>query len=61
MDGVNFNKLNNVTVKGQYQVKITNRFAAEENLNDDDMDINRSWESTRKNMKALATESLGYC
>jgi hypothetical protein len=28
-----------VEVKEQYQVKISNRFAALENVNDDDMDI----------------------
>jgi hypothetical protein len=30
--------------KEQYQVKISNKFAALENL-DDDVDINRAWET----------------
>jgi len=48
-----------VEVKDQYQVKISNRYAALEKL-DDNVDINRVWESIRKNMKASATENLGY-
>jgi len=47
MKRVNLKKLNDVEVKEQYQVKISNRFAALENL-DDDVDINRAWESIRK-------------
>jgi len=39
-------------------VKTTNEFAALENLNDDNVDINRTWESIRENMKVPATESL---
>jgi hypothetical protein len=31
-----------------------------ENLDDDGMDISRTWESITENMKASATESLGY-
>jgi hypothetical protein len=27
---------------------------------DDDVDINKAWESIRQNIQALATESLGY-
>jgi hypothetical protein len=47
MKRVNLKKLNDVEVKEQYQVKISNSFAALENL-DDDVDITRAWESIRK-------------
>jgi len=41
-------KLNDVEVKEQYQVKISNRFAALENFDDDhDVNINRSRISIR--------------
>jgi hypothetical protein len=40
-------KLNEVEGKEQYQVEISNRFAALENL-DDDVDINRAWETIRE-------------
>jgi hypothetical protein len=49
-----------VALNEKYQIKISNGFGALEKL-DDDMDINRAWESIRKNMKASATDSLGYC
>jgi hypothetical protein len=39
----NLRKLNDVDVKELYQVKISNRFAALENL-DDDVDISRASE-----------------
>jgi hypothetical protein len=49
METFNLKKLNDVEIKGQYQVKISNRFAGLENLNndDDDVDINRTWKSIR--------------
>jgi hypothetical protein len=43
-------KLNDVEVKEQYQVKISNRFAALENF-EDDIDINSTWESITENIK----------
>jgi hypothetical protein len=52
-------KLNDAEVKEQYQVKITNRFAALENC-DDNVDMNRAWENIRENMKTSAKESLGH-
>jgi GTP cyclohydrolase FolE2 len=54
--------LNDVEAKEQYEVKISNRFAASENLADDDdgVDMNRSWESIRQNIKTSTTEILGY-
>jgi len=57
MERFNLVKLNNAEVKEQIQVKISNRFAALENLDDDDdMDISRAWKSIRENIKASATE-----
>ena len=45
-DGERFNlrKLNELEVTKQYQIEITNRFAALENLNDGE-DINRAWKN----------------
>jgi hypothetical protein len=40
-------KLNDVEVKEQYQVEISNRFAALESL-DESFDINNAWESIRE-------------
>jgi len=46
LDGERFNlrKLNELEVRKQYQIEITNRFAALENLSDDE-DVNRAWEN----------------
>jgi hypothetical protein len=52
-------KLNDAEVKETYQVKITNRFAALENL-DDNVDMNRAWENITENTKTSAKESLGH-
>jgi hypothetical protein len=59
-DGVRFNlrKLNNLEVRKQYQIEITNSFAALENVSEDE-DINRAWESIKENIRTSATESLG--
>jgi hypothetical protein len=59
-DGGRFNlrKLNDLKVRKQYQIKITNRFAALENVSEDE-DINTAWESIKENIKTSATESLG--
>jgi len=59
-DGERFNlrKLNELEVRKQYQIEITNRFAAFENLNDG-VDINRAWENIKENIKTSAKESLG--
>jgi hypothetical protein len=42
VERLNLKKLNKVEDKEEYQVKISNRIAASQNL-DDDVDINRSW------------------
>ena len=54
----NFRKLNEPEVGEQYQIEITNRFAALGNLSDDE-DINRTWENIKENIKTSAKESLG--
>ena len=51
-------KLNEPEVREQYQIEFTNRFAALENLNDDE-DVNRTWESIKENSQTSAIESLG--
>ena len=59
-DGGRFNlrKLNDLEVRKQYQIEMTNRFAALENVSEDE-DINRAWESIKENIKTSATKSLG--
>ena len=42
----------------QYQIKISKRFTALENL-DDNEDINWAWENIQENIKTSAKESLG--
>ena len=50
---LNLRMLNELEVRKQYHIEFTNRFAALENLSDDE-DINTAWE----NIKTLAKESL---
>jgi len=54
----NLRKLNEPEVKEQYQIKITNRFAALENSENDE-DVNRTWENIKENIQTSAKESLG--
>ena len=54
----NLRKLKELQVKEKYQIGITNRFAALENLNVDE-DVNRIWENIKRNIKTSAKESLG--
>ena len=51
-DGERFNlrKVNELEVMKQYQIEITNRFAALKSLNDGE-DINRAWENIKENIK----------
>ena len=51
----NLKKLNEPEVREQYQIEITNRFAALENLNDE---MNRTWENIKENIRTSTTESL---
>jgi hypothetical protein len=50
MQRFDLRKLNDAEVKEQYQVKITNGFAALENC-DDKVDMNTAWENIRENIK----------
>jgi hypothetical protein len=54
----NVGKLNELEFGKQYQIEITYRFAALENLSDGE-DINRAWENIKGNLKTSAKESLG--
>jgi hypothetical protein len=53
----NLRKLNELKVRKQYQIEISNRFAALENLNVSE-DTNRAWENIKDNTKTSAKESL---
>ena len=54
----NLRKLNEPEVREQYQIEIRNRFAALENLSDNE-DIDRTWGNIKENIKTSAKESLG--
>jgi DNA repair ATPase RecN len=61
MGRFNLKKLNDVAVKENHQVKIQNRCAALDNLDDDDdVNINMPWKSIRENIK-IQSQCLGYC
>jgi hypothetical protein len=59
MERFNLKKLNEVEGKEQYNVEVSNRFAALEDL-DTEVEINSAWEMIRENIKISAKESLGY-
>ena len=54
----NLSKLKELEVRKQYQVEITNRFAALENVNEDE-DVNGIWGNIKHNIQISAKESLG--
>ena len=54
---LNLRKLNEPEVREQYQIWITNRFAALENLKVYG-DVNRTWENIKENIQTSAKESL---
>jgi hypothetical protein len=54
----NVKKLSELEVRKLYQLKISNRFPALENLNVSE-DIHRAWENIKENIKISAQESLG--
>jgi hypothetical protein len=56
VEGFNPRKLNEVEVRKQYQIKISNKFAALENLSDIE-NTNRAREN-KENIKTSAKESL---
>jgi hypothetical protein len=52
-------KLEDTEVKENYQIEISNRFAALESL-DGSSDMNNALESIRENIKTSAKDNLGY-
>ena len=54
----NLSKLNELEVRKQYQIEIINRFAAMENLNNDE-NLNRTCENIKENIKTSAKANLG--
>ena len=46
----NLRKLNELEIRKQYKIEITNRFAALENLSYG-QDINRAWKNIKENIK----------
>jgi len=50
----NLRTLNDPEVRKQYQIEITNRLAALENVSEDE-DIDRAWERIKENIKTSAT------
>jgi len=51
-------KLSELEVRKEYQINISSRFVAMENLQDSE-DINRAWEHIKETIKSSAKESLG--
>jgi hypothetical protein len=58
MERFNLKKLKEVEDKG-HCIEISNKFTALENLGAE-MDINRAWETVRKNIEISVEKSLGY-
>ena len=54
----NLRKLNELEVRKQYQVEISRRFAALENLSDSE-EINGAWKNIKENIKTSTKKSLG--
>ena len=46
------------SIREYYQIEITIRYAALENVNDEE-DVNRTWEHIKENIQTSAEESLG--
>jgi hypothetical protein len=59
MERFNLKKLKDEEGVEQFQVEVSNRFAALEDL-DTEVDINSAWKTIRENIKISAKESLGY-
>jgi hypothetical protein len=53
----NFKKSSKLQVRKHFQIELSNRFAALENLNDSE-DINRVWENIKENIKFSAKETI---
>ena len=58
LERFNVRKLNKLTVSKQYQIGITNRYAALENLSGGE-DSNRAWENIKENIKPPAKGNVG--
>jgi len=58
MQRFNLRKLHEPEFRGHYEIEITNRFAALENLNNDE-DVNWSFEHIKENIQTSAKENLG--
>jgi hypothetical protein len=58
MERLRLKKLKKVKDREQYQLKIKNRFAALENLSDNE-DINRAWTNIKDGVKISAKDSIG--
>jgi hypothetical protein len=54
----NLTKLNEIEVSKQFQIKVSNRFAALENSNDSE-DINMGWENIKENIRISAKDTIG--
>jgi hypothetical protein len=59
-EGFNLKKLNKGECKEQYQVTITNKFSALENL-EGNGNVNKARYNITEKIKISAKESLGYC
>ena len=57
MERFNLGKLNELEIRKQYQIQISNKCATLENLNISE-DIKRAWENIKDNTKTSAKESL---
>jgi hypothetical protein len=55
----NVRKLSELEVKKQYQIEITNRLAALENLNES-QGVNRAWENIKGNIRTSATFTFTF-
>ena len=56
----NLRKLNYPEVREQYQIEITNSFAALENLSDDE-DVDRTWKNIKENIKKPQRKRVWVC
>jgi hypothetical protein len=58
VEKLNFKKVNDRKVREQYQVKISNKFAALEYLIVDDVDIIKAWQSTTESIQQFKTQRV---
>jgi hypothetical protein len=50
LERLNLKKLSKMEVRKQFQIEVSNRFAALENLSESE-DINRAWENIKESIK----------